>query len=318
MPDSGREAEYAFAVDEGWLKLPAEYSLGDVGGVGVDRDDNVYIFHRGEHPIIVVDPDGEFLRSWGDDIVVQAHGLTMGPDDTVYLADTGRHTVTKCTLDGEVLLEIGTAGRSQPYMSGLPFNRCTHCAISLDGEIFVTDGYGNNRVHVYSASGEYLRSWGEPGCEPGQFNVPHNIVIDASGLLYVADRENHRIQVFDSRGRFQAQWHDLHRPCALAIDPTVPDRFYIGEAGPGLPVNVNTRGLGQRVLVTTSLGARVGRYGSGAFGEGPEDFVAPHGIAVDSRGNLYVGEVANLAWTDFTSGAAPDHAVRSFRKLRRV
>ena len=139
-------ATFAYEAQDGWGKLPPGYEFGDVAAVGVDRWDNVYAFHRGEHPMVVFDKDGNFLRSWGDGIF-PAPMACASPDDTIYCTDDGDHTVRKCTLDGKVLLEIGIPGKAAPYMSGEPFNRCTHTALSPQGEIYVSDGYGNSRVH---------------------------------------------------------------------------------------------------------------------------------------------------------------------------
>ena len=188
---------FRYEVEEGWGQLPPGWSFREVAAVGVDKNDNVYCFSRGQHPIIVFDRDGNFLRSWGAGTFKRAHGITMGPDDTIYLTDDGDHTVRQCTLDGKVLLTLGIPGTPAPYQSGEPFNRCTHVALSPKNEIYVSDGYGNSRVHKYSPDGKLLLSWGEPGCDPGQFNIVHNICTDRDGWVYVADRENHRVQVFD-------------------------------------------------------------------------------------------------------------------------
>src|SRR5918993_166717 len=142
------------------------------------RNDNVYCFTRGAHPVIVFDCHGNFLRSWGEGNFKRAHGVTMGPDDTLYLTDDGDHTVRKCTLDGEVLLTLGIPSKPAPYQSGEPFNRCTHVALSPKKEIYVSDGYGNSLVHKYSPDGKLLLSWGESGSDPGQFNIVHNICTD--------------------------------------------------------------------------------------------------------------------------------------------
>jgi len=129
----------------------------------------------------------------------------MGPDDSIYLTDDGGHFMRKCSLDGKVLLELGIPGKPAPYMSGEPFHRCTHTALSPKGEIYVSDGYGNARVHKYSPDGKLLMSWGGPGTNPGEFNIVHNICTDADGWVYVADRENHRVQVFDGNGKYETQ-----------------------------------------------------------------------------------------------------------------
>jgi DNA-binding beta-propeller fold protein YncE len=192
--------EYTYRVEEGWAKLPPGYEMNDIGGVGVDRQDRVYVFHRGAHPMLVFDREGNFLRSWGDGIFSRPHGVHIAPDDSIYCTDDGDHSVRKCTLEGKVLLTLGIPGRPAPKGSGEPFNRCTHTALSPQGDIYVSDGYGNSRIHKYSPDGKLLFSWGETGTDPGQFNLPHNISCDADGWVYVADRENHRIQVFDGSG----------------------------------------------------------------------------------------------------------------------
>ena len=205
---------YRYEVNDGWAKLPPGMEFNaDVAAVGVDKHDNVYAFNRGKHPMCVFDREGNLLRSWGEGIYPRAHGVFMAPDDTIWLTDDGDHTVRQCTLDGKILLTIGVPGKPAPYMSGDPFHRCTHTAMSPQGDLYVSDGYGNSRVHKYSPDGKLLFSWGEPGTDPGQFNIAHNICCDPDGWVYVADRENHRVQIFDGKGKYQAQWNNLHRPC---------------------------------------------------------------------------------------------------------
>ena len=139
--------QFRYRVVSEWAKLPDGWSFKEVGGVGVDRNDNVYVFNRGEHPMIIFDREGNFLRSWGEGRYPRAHGVHMAPDDTMFLTDDGGHFVRKVTLDGKVLLELGVPGKPAPFMSGEPFHRCTHTALSPRGEIYVSDGYGNARVH---------------------------------------------------------------------------------------------------------------------------------------------------------------------------
>jgi len=203
---------YSYEPVENWAKLPPDWSFKEIGGVGVDRNDNVYVFNRGDHPMIVFDREGNFLRSFGEGLFPRAHGVFMAPDDTVWLTDDGDHTVRRCTLEGKVLLTLGIAGKPAPYMSGEPFHRCTHTAMSPQGDIYVSDGYGNSRVHKYAPNGKLLFSWGGPGTDPGEFNIAHNITCDADGWVYVADRENHRVQVFDGNGKYETQWNNLHQP----------------------------------------------------------------------------------------------------------
>jgi DNA-binding beta-propeller fold protein YncE len=314
--------DHRYRVVEDWARLPEGFALTDVAAVGVDSRDNVYAFNRGAHPMLVFDRDGNFLRSFGEDLFKRAHGLDIDADDNLYCTDDGDHVVRKCTPEGKVLLTIGLPGKPAPFMSGEPFNRCTHTALSPAGEIYVSDGYGNARVHKYTPDGKLLASWGEPGSDPGQFNIVHNIATDADGFVYVADRENHRVQVFDGKGRYQTQWNNLHRPCALCACGAKRTTFIIGELGPGLAINRNVPNLGPRLTVVDSTGKRIARLG-GETGPGLEagKFLAPHGLAIDSRGDIYVGEVGVTNW----SSSFPDQPMppevnvsRCLQKLERV
>ena len=215
MPTILGSGEHRYRVVENWAKLPDGWSLTDVASVAVDSKDRIYVFNRGAHPMVVFDREGNFLRSWGEGLFNRAHGLHIDADDNLYCTDDGDHTVRKCSTDGKVLLTIGIPNKPAPFMSGEPFHRCTHTALSPKGEIYVSDGYGNACVHKYSPDGKLLKTWGEPGTDPGQFNIVHNIATDADGWVYVADRENHRVQVFDGNGKYETQWNNLHRPCAL-------------------------------------------------------------------------------------------------------
>ena len=311
--------EYQYHVNENWAKLPDGWEFRDVAGVAVDSKDNVYVFNRGEHPMMVFDQEGNFLRSWGEGLFVRAHGIHIGPDESIYCTDDDDHTVRKCTLDGKVLLEIGVPGKPAPYMSGEPFHRCTHTALSPDGDIFVSDGYGNSRVHKYTPDGKLVMSWGEPGTDPGQFNIVHNIVADDDGWIYVADRENHRVQVFDTNGKYEAQWNNLHRPCGLFMPRGECPHCFIGELGPGMPVNRKMPNLGPRLTIVDNKGNRLARLG-GEEGlvNAPEKFMAPHGLAVDSQDNIYVGEVSYTNWpSSFAEEPMPGlfHALKKLEKV---
>ena len=311
--------DYAYRVEEDWARLPTGWEFGDVGAVGVDRQDRVYVFNRGEHPMCVFDRDGNFLKSWGEGVFRRAHGVHMGPDDTIYCTDDGDHTVRNCTLDGKVVLEIGIPGRPSAFMSGAPFNRCTHTALSPGGDIYVSDGYGNACVHKYDQSGRRLMSFGEPGVEPGQFNLPHNIGCDADGWVYVADRENHRVQVFDGNGRFETQWHNMHRPSGLHVAPGRCPICYVGEIGPYYGFNRGAPNLGPRVSVLDHKGTVLARLGHEPLaGTRPGQFLSPHGLAVDSRGDLYVGEVAVTAWPSLFPGKPVSKPLRSLQKFTRI
>ncbi len=266
---------YTYEVIDNWAKIPEGWSFREVGGVGADANDNVYVFNRGEHPMMVFDRDGNFLRSWGEGVFPRAYGLTMGPDDTVFCSDDGDHTVRKCTLDGKVLLTLGAAGQPAPFMSGDPFNRCTHVAIDpRNGDFYVSDGYGNARVHKFSPDGELLFSWGESGTDPGQFNIVHNIATDKEGWVYVADRENHRVQVFDPSGKFETQWVNMSRPCGLYIDQAA-GVSYIGELGSAIEPNAEAMRLGPRISLYDTQGNLLTRLGDQPEGDALGRFYAP-------------------------------------------
>ena len=296
-----------------WEQLPPNYSWREAAAVAVDVDDNVYVFNRGDHPMIVFDKKGKFMKSWGEGVFTRPHGVTVGPDKTLFCVDDGDHSVRQCTFDGKVLMTIGIPGQSSKYQCGDPFNRCTDVAVEPGtGNFYVSDGYGNSRVHKYSVDGKLLFSWGSPGTDPGEFNIVHNIATDKSGYVYVADRENHRVQVFDSNGRFETQWSNLHRPCAIYISDD--QHVYVGELGAGMNVNRHMPNIGPRITVMDTSGKHLGRIGKG-LGLGLGEFQAPHGIALDSKGNLYVAEVS---WTHARNLGNSVDQVRSFRRLRKV
>src|SRR5919109_1349970 len=271
---------FTYQVVEHWAQLPDGWSFKEVGGVGVDAQDNVYVFNRGAHPVMVFDRSGKFLRSWGEGIFPRAHGITMGPDDTMFLSDDGDHTVRKCTLDGKILFTLGASGKPAPFMSGDPFNRCTHVAIDPRN---------------------------------GDFYVVHNIGTDKDGWVYVADRENHRVQVFDPNGKFETQWVNMARPCGLYIDQA-SELAYIGELGAAIGANAEGRKLGPRVSIYNTQGQLLARLGDEGEGEAPGRFIAPHGVCIDSRGDIYVGEVS---WTHTGSRLNPPRELRSLQKLAR-
>lgn len=311
--------EHRYRVVEDWAKLPDGWELMDVAAVAVGEKDRVYVFNRGEHPMIVFEADGTFVKSWGEGVFSRAHGIHVGPDGMLYCTDDGDHTVRKCTPDGKVVLEIGIPGQPAPFMSGEPFHRCTHTALSPDGHIFVSDGYGNACVHKYDPNGKRVLTWGAAGTGPGQFNLVHNIVADDDGFVYVADRENHRVQVFNTDGKYEGQWNDLHRPCGLYMPRGKCPICFIGELGPGMPVNRLYPNLGPRLSIVDNEGKLIARLG-GEDGPGLEvgKFLAPHGLAVDSKGDIYVGEVSYTNWkTSFPDTEMP-RPLRSLQKLERV
>jgi DNA-binding beta-propeller fold protein YncE len=199
--------------------MPDGWKFGRVSAVGTDSAGNVYVFHRGPKadPIVVFDPKGKYLRSWGRGIFGNAHGLRVDRDNNVWVTDNGHHLVHKFTNEGQLLLTLGTKGK--PGTDDNTFNRPTDIAFSPDGNFYVSDGYGNSRVVKFSREGKYLMAWGKKGTGPGEFNTPHSIAVDSKGTVYVSDRENNRIQIFDGKGKFLRQWNHLGATQNIFITP---------------------------------------------------------------------------------------------------
>ena len=306
---------FSYEALDGWEKLAEGVRLHECPGVAVDSTDRVHVLTRNkEHPVMVFDRQGDWLDSFGQGVFSErTHGITIGPDDMVYCADDGTHTITKFDPKGKLLMTIGTPGKPSEKWGGAPFNRPTHVAVSPNtGDLFVSDGYGNSRIHRYTADGRLLHSWGEPGIDAGQFIRPHNLAVDGEDRVYVADRECHRVQVFDSDGVFITMWSNIHRPDGITIGPD--GNFYIGELN-GMPGVDDAPGLGHRVSVLSPGGELLARLGHPDEGEEPGRFIAPHGIAVDSHGDIYVAEVS---YTIRGSHMDPPRELKSLKKLRKV
>src|SRR2546426_2468748 len=268
---------------ESWGRLPEGWSYVEATSVGVDAKDNVYVFHGGPQPVIQFAREGNFRRAWGEGVFRRPHGATIGPDGTLWLTDDLHHTIRQFTPEGKLLLTVGDPDKPATLQGGKPFNRPTHVALCpKTGDIYISDGYGNSRVHKYDPKGRHLFSWGEPGTDPGCFNLPHNLATDSEGLVYVADRENHRVQIFDPKGHYLGQWNNLHRPCGLFADRRAGGLFYIGELPTHLPVNKAVPNLGARVSILSVKGELVGRIG-GPFSRGEAGgVVAPPRCTLDS------------------------------------
>ncbi|MDB5309454.1 MAG: hypothetical protein JWO38_3656 [Gemmataceae bacterium] len=325
-PAAANCREFGYEPDDRWAKLPPGWGWTEVAAVATDSRDRVFVFSRGEHPVMVFDPDGELLASWGEGLFVRPHGIFIGPDDAVYCTDDLDHTVHKFTPDGRLLMTLGTSGKPSDTgatsmdfrtirRTGLPFHYPTNLAVAPGGELYVSDGYGNARVHKFSSDGKLLLSWGEPGDGPGQFRIPHGIAVDAQGIVYVADRENSRVQLFSPDGAYLSEWTDVVRPCQVFIDGSgsvfVAELGYLAGMWPGISPPY-PEAPGGRVSLFDPQGVLRGRWGGGRNPCAPGDFFAPHGIWVDSRGDVYVAEVVMSAGGNRGLVSPGCHSIQKF------
>jgi peptidylamidoglycolate lyase len=292
----------SYQVVAGWPTLPAGTVTGQVAGVDVDAQGRVFIFRRADKvwdsetfdpgvipapTVLVLDGEsGELLAAWGENRFVMPHGLTVDHEGNVWLTDVGLHQVFKFDAEGNLLLTLGEA--AVPGTDETHFNRPTDVAVAADGTFYVSDGYVNSRVVKFAADGRYLTSWGTNGAAPGEFDVPHSLALDAQGRLYVADRGNARVQIFDGDGRLLDTWQDrqqLGRPWAVRIAPD--GTIYVVDGGDQqtwLPDHA-------RILKLSPDGNVIGSFG--AYGVEPGQFIWPHAIGVADDGALYVGEVSS-------------------------
>ena len=278
--------DYKYERVEGWCKLPEYFEFGDVVDVACDSKDRVYVFNRGEHPVIIFDRDGNFISCWGEGHFLQPHGIFIGPDDSVYLIDCQLHAVEKFTLGGELLMTLpktivfGRRGWGPPLILRAPFNQPTGLALGPEGEMYVSDGYANFLVHKFSPEGELLKTWGEPGTGPSQFALPHGIGVDRHGVVYVCDRENSRIQLFDGGGEYISEWTGLNYPSDVYMD-WKNDIIYVAEIGGPYQPKISIRDLKGNELSSWE----------GRESEGKGVLEVAHGIWVDSHGDIYEGEI---------------------------
>jgi DNA-binding beta-propeller fold protein YncE len=272
-----------------WAQLPAGWNFGEVSGVAVDKDDSVWVFNRGPHPMVQFDKTGKMIQAWKEVPIKSSHGVRVDPQGNVWAVDVAGHAVVKFNRSGRVLMVIAQPGNAAgDNNSNYAFNRPTGVSFSANGDIYVSDGYVNSRVVKYNKDLEYLSHWGKKGKGDGEFDLVHDVAVDSKGRVYVADRSNSRVQVFDESGRFIAKWTDVGQPWGL-IYSTKEDVLYMCD---GLNNRISKLSLDGKVLgVLSSFGKMQGKV----------DFA--HNIAIDSTGALYVAEIKNWRVQKF----APTH-----------
>ena len=268
--------DFIYEVVDDWAKTPDGWTIGQAEPA-CDSQDRVYVFNRSDHPLMVFDRDGNFQGEWGREYLTDAHGIYISGEDHIYLPVRESHAIVKCTLDGKPLMTMGVwdapsdTGGARPdgtmWKAAGPFNRCTDIALAPNGDLFVSDGYANSRVHKFSPDGRLLHSWGRPGKRgPGEFHIPHGIWVHWDGRVLVCDRENNRIQLFTGDGEYLGMWTDLARPCDIFVDHD--GIAYVVE----LDAFMTILNMDGDVLAKVDIG--------GAGG---------HAVWADSHGDLYIG-----------------------------
>ena len=288
-----------YRVDPSWPKRPPEIGLGQVPSIAIDRQDNVWVYTRTNPAVQVFSPEGQYLFGWrAEKTNAAAHAIKIDQNGFVWLVDVGLHVVRKHTREGQLLLTLGTEGEAGDDTRH--FNKPTDVALASNGEIFVTDGYGNSRVMHFDQRGRFINSWGSPGVKPGQFSIVHAIVCDSRDRLYIADRNNVRVQVFNTRGKLLDVWPNLMVPWTFWLAPK--DEIWVCGSSPmhwGFDPKYPTAPLGcppkdQLIMKFNTQGKALQLW---TFPKAPDGAEKPgelnwlHAIAFDSKGNLYLGDI---------------------------
>ena len=269
-----------YRVVPAWAQLPKGFKFGECSGVDVDKNDNVWVYNRGSHPVIQFDKSGKMLQAWTDVPVGSSHGIRVDADGNIWTVDVGAHRLVKFNPSGQILMTIGgvrgAPGKDNDVKDA--FNQPTDITFAPNGDMFVSDGYVNARVIKFNKDGEYLKHWGKKGTGDGEFNLVHDVALDSRGRLYVADRNNQRVQIFDQNGTFMGKWTDVGAPWGL---------YYVKREN----VLYMCDGLNDRIVKLNLDGQILGVLGSHGKIPGKLDF--PHNLAVDSTGAIYVAEIKN-------------------------
>jgi sugar lactone lactonase YvrE len=272
------------------VTLPAGTTMGATAAVAFDGKGHLYVLTRGAQAFFEFDENGAFVRAFGDKMFTRSHGLRIDREGNLWATDVGGHVVVKLNPAGEVLLTLGTRGEAGEWNEAAgsrKLNQPNDVAIAANGDVFVVQGHtpgpkGDARVLKFDRNGRFIKSWGGKGKEPGQFDVAHGAAIDAKGLLWVMDRENQRIEVFDADGTFVREMKYKGLPCSVAIGR---DAVYMvnGFAGQLLRLDLN----GKVLAVTGKPGTGLGEFGEAHF------------LAISPTGDLYVADSVNGALVKF-------------------
>ena len=261
------------------LQIPSTITMGAPSGVGITSDGHLIVFNRGPNALLEFDAKGAFVRTIGQETFVRPHGFRIDPQDNLWVTDVNGHTVTKLSRQGEVLLTLGTKGKAGEWNEAAGtrlLNEPTDLAFGAGGEIFLLQGHGRGepRMLKFDRAGKLLKTWGGMGTGPGQFDTSHSVVVDRKGLVYVADRQNRRVQIFDGDGKYLKEWKFAGLPCGLYIGPNEQLYLVTGFAGQILKLDAN----GKATAATGQPGK-----GLGEFGEA-------HYMALGPQGEIWIAD----------------------------
>jgi peptidylamidoglycolate lyase len=304
-----QEAAIKYEVVSNWPQLPDSVTLGQPTGVGVDNNDHIFVFCRAgrrwtepfpdstiaANTILELDNEtGKLINSWGAHLFIMPHGLTVDAQNNIWVTDVALHQVFKFSHDGQLLLKLGIA--KMPGNDSLHFNLPTDVAVEADGTFYVSDGYGNCRVVKFSPEGTFIKTWGTYGSRPGEFIIPHGIALDKKHVLYVADRQNNRVQLFDTSGNFLQLLNNnvmVQQVPSIAVDGF--DKLFAIDYDPRKRKDSSV--MGSTIFAFDSLQHIL--YHMGATGTAERTSSWFHDIAIDHKGNLYVGDITGLKLIKF-------------------
>lgn len=284
-----------FEIDPTWNRKISKIVQGQVAGIGSDGDDRIYILTRSHPAVLILDKEANLLYKWDDQMFVRPHGVHVVDHKAIYIVDDGGHAAYQFSTDftpirtfGEKGIPSETGCVNKDYktikQAAGPFNYPTNVTSDEEGNLYFSDGYGNARIHVFSADGRLILSFGSPGNRPGEFNLPHDVLYH-DGVIYVADRQNNRIQLFNKQGKLLGIWGNLIRPAGICLGPD--GNIYVAECSHCSAFDESA----SRVTILSQTGDILGRLDTAGGDEKAASYRTAHGITVDSEGSIYIGEV---------------------------